>query len=117
MKLIIDKPLTSLNEYINAERGNKYKAAAIKKTETEYCRICAKNQLKPVTSYPVDVLVKWYTTDRKDHDNISFGFKFIGDGLVNAGIIENDGPKQIRNISHEFVKSKKEWCEVWLLEI
>ena len=115
--MIIDKPLITLNEYIKLERANKFAAASVKKSETLYCEICARNQMKPVTDYPVDVLIKWYTTERKDHDNISFGFKFAADGMVNAGILKNDSPKYIRNISHEFFKDKNEHCVIELITV
>ena len=112
--MIIDKPLLSLNEYIKIERGNKYAAANIKKSETRYCEICSKNRMKAVSDYPVDILVKWYTKGRKDSDNVDFGIKFILDGMVKAGVLENDSPKFVRNIYHQHFKDKNEHCEVIL---
>jgi len=114
IKYTIDKPLLSLNEYIKIERGNRYAAANIKKSETRYCEVCAKNSLQPIEAYPVDVLIEWHTSFRKDPDNVAFGIKFILDGLVKSGIIVNDGSKQIRNIHHTFVKDKNEHCIVEL---
>lgn len=115
--LIIDKALCTLNDYTNANRTNKYVGAKIKKNETLYCEICSRNQLKPVLSYPIDISIQWYQNGRKDPDNISFGVKFILDGMVKAGIIENDGQKQIRNISHSFIKSKIDKAEVKIMEV
>lgn len=117
MKYTIDKPLLTLNEYIKIERGNKYAAANIKKSETTYCMIRAKKSLKPVYSYPVDILIEWHVTGRKDPDNVAFGIKFILDGLVKSGIIENDGSKQIRNIHHTYVRDKEQHCIVELKQV
>ena len=116
-ELIIDKALCTLNEYTNANRSNRYIGAKIKKNETHYCEICCVNQLKPVLSYPIDISIEWYQNGRKDPDNVSFGIKFILDGMVKAGIIENDGQKQIRNISHSFVKSKVDKVIVKIKEV
>ena len=112
--MIIDKQLISLNEYSNKERTNKYIAAKVKRDETKYCEICSRNQLKPVLSYPTDILIVWYTKGRKDHDNVSFAIKFILDGMVNAGILKNDNPKHVKNIYHQFKKDTKDYCEVTL---
>lgn len=47
--------------------------------------------------------ITWYSKDkRKDPDNIASGIKFLLDGLVEAGVLPNDGWKEIRSISHSF---------------
>lgn len=49
----------------------------------------------------------WYCANKKqDPDNIAFQQKFILDGMVKAGLIENDGWKQIRKLAHNFEVDK-----------
>ena len=57
---------------------------------------------------PIDLHFKWYVPNRKkDKDNIAFGKKFILDGMLQAGLIENDGWKQIGNFKDSFVVDKE----------
>ena len=101
--LILDYHPTDLNTYINAERSNRFMAAKIKKRETEAVYWLAKQQLKPVTS-KVKLSFYWYVENiKKDPDNIAFAKKFILDGLKEAGIIKNDGFKQIEGFSDSFI--------------
>lgn len=53
---------------------------------------------------PVTVTYTWYEKDRRrDLDNISsFGRKVIQDALVKAGVLRNDGWKEIRGFSDRF---------------
>ena len=79
-----DFKFTTLNEYINAERTNKYIAAEIKKTETNYVAFFSKNKLKPFKSR-VNIKFIWCEKKKnRDPDNICFGKKFILDVLVKA---------------------------------
>lgn len=99
-KFIIPGRLPALNDMTDAARGNKYKAAVMKKEYTEMVAWCAKAARLPKMGR-VNVLVTWYEPNRRrDKDNIHAGIKFILDGLVMAGIIENDGWRQIGDISH-----------------
>ena len=71
--------------------------AQIKRQQTN--RICwiARGQLKPITA-PVDLVFEWITKHRRvDPDNISHGSKYAIDGLVNAGILPDDGRRTIRS--------------------
>jgi Holliday junction resolvase RusA-like endonuclease len=86
-------PLTTLNEYISAERRNRFIAAKIKKMNTEIVTAIAKSTLKPLESVSSVVFRFYMLTSRSDKDNLIFSQKFIWDGLVNAGIIPNDSWK------------------------
>jgi hypothetical protein len=99
--------LCDLNAYIEAERAHKNKAAKIKEEETYRCAMeasVARVQEVPEGMYPVIVHLTWYTKDkRKDVDNVTFGKKFILDGLVDAFIIENDSRKYVRMVQDQDV--------------
>jgi hypothetical protein len=95
MKITIPGEFTSLNEYIDSERGNKYHAAAIKNNETWRVRLECQG-LPQILEYPVVIRFDWYTKDlRKDADNVDFAKKFILDGLVLAGVLEGDQRKYV----------------------
>jgi hypothetical protein len=97
---------TSFNDYINAERTNRYIAAKIKKEETAEAAACA-SSLPKITGKNFYTF-HWFTeTERKDPDSCSIGMKCIFDGLVAAGIIENDGRKQISGYTCLFSTDKE----------
>jgi len=106
MEITINYRFTSLNDYILAERTNRHVAAKIKRQETLAAQLAA-NGKDAWKMYPADVTFYWHCADgRTDPDNISFAQKFILDGLVNAGVLLNDGWKQIGSIRHEFIIDK-----------
>jgi hypothetical protein len=91
--LLILPPLTTLNDYINSERRNRFIGAKVKRMDTETVAWIAKSTLKPInqiTSIDFTFRVK---DKRTDKDNLIFCTKFILDGLVLAGIIKGDGWK------------------------
>lgn len=109
-QLLIEGELTALNEFINAERRNRYIAAKIKKEETGYCQdVAEKNELKlQETDFPCALIITWYVKNkRKDADNIAFAKKFILDGLVEAGVLPNDNRKYVQGFT-DIVKEDKE---------
>ena len=103
------------NEYVNAERASKFKAAAIKKQEKEQVQwLCANKRY--VEGYPCQLIIKpHYNSKRQDLDN--FRFKGILDGLVSAGVIENDNLVHIRKITIEPVFDKEEIVEIEIKEV
>lgn len=68
----VEGRMPSLNDYISAERANRYKAAAMKKRETARVRAAAMQQRAP-----------------------RFARKFVLDGLVAAGVIKDDSRKYV----------------------
>lgn len=90
MQTLVLPPLTTLNEYINAERRNRYIAAKIKKTETETVAMIAKSKLQPMSKIIGISFYIYQTTRRKDADNYFIVSKWVMDGLVKARIIPND---------------------------
>lgn len=108
--LLIEGELTALNEFIDAERRNRYIAAKIKKDETGYCQdVAKKSGLKlQETDFPCALIITWYVKNkRKDADNIAFAKKFILDGLVEAGVLPNDNRKYVQGFI-DVVKEDKE---------
>lgn len=109
-QLLIEGELTALNEFINAERRNRFIAAKIKKGETGYCQdVAEKSDLKlQETDFPCALIITWYVKNkRKDADNIAFAKKFILDGLVEAGVLPNDNRKYVQGFT-DIVKEDKE---------
>lgn len=104
MEITIPGTFTTLNEYIAANNINRYESAKIKREETERVVLECYNLrgVKP-SKYPLKVTFHWYCPNRKsDPDNIAFAKKFILDGLVEAGMLQNDGWKQIASLSDFF---------------
>ena len=88
--------LPGLNEYIDLCRRNKYQAAKFKeKTEDD---IIAEIRYQGIRSIPGSNVYsfKWVERDkRRNKDNVSMARKFVFDAMVKAGMIDNDGWKQI----------------------
>jgi len=106
-KFVILGEFITLNEYIDRERSNKYAAASIKEEETERVQWEMK-QYKPLPLVPLFFEFHWYRKNRRtDPGNIGFSIKFIMDGMVKEGILENDGWKQIKGFSHHFYVDKE----------
>jgi hypothetical protein len=109
MKLIlrqwIPKRIPGRNEQERAARGHKYGAASLKKKWTRYVRNCFADAdpVKP----PVAITCIWVEKNkRRDPDNISAAKKYILDGIVAAGVLPNDGWKQIAGLSDDFIVNK-----------
>lgn len=89
------------------------KGAKSKRAYTKLCALSVKaaiNQGLEIKEdeMPIDLHFKWYVPNRKkDKDNIAFGKKFILDGMLKAGLLENDGWKQIGNFRDSFYIDKE----------
>lgn len=107
-KLIIKGELTDLNKYIFAERSNRFVGASIKKKNTELVeQEILIQRLKPITE-PVSIHITWYVKNgRKDPDNVAFAKKFILDGLVKMGVLQNDTMKEIKSFQDTFIVDKE----------
>ena len=103
MRLVFPFALPTLNEYINAERTNRYMAASIKKNTEHKLMLFIKGQTKESFTEPVFIKYRWVRKDaRHDKDNIAFAKKFVQDALVKAGVLPNDGWKNIIGFTDEF---------------
>lgn len=90
-----------LNSYIDAERANPRQAARLKRTYTEAAQTIAQAANVGMAPIPCRVRCLWHVPNRRmDLDNLAFGLKFVLDGLVRAGVLPNDGRRQVQAIEH-----------------
>lgn len=101
--LVIEGRFPSLNDYVDAERRNRYRAADIKRRQTERVRLEAVAQGVPHFEGPVVVRFLWVEpTRRRDLDNVAFAKKFVLDGLVAAGVLDGDGQRFVVGLQDLF---------------
>lgn len=92
--------LPDMNTIVKKSKSHYMSYANMKKDYTALVQMSA-NGLSKVEKANFDIT--WYCKDkRKDKDNVMSGAKFIFDGLVKAGILKNDGWKEIGDIRHRF---------------
>lgn len=109
VKLVIKGRLPGLNEYIAAERTNRYKAAKLKRDAEELVIWSAKASLRGKIPTPARMHYLWVEPNRKrDKDNISgYGRKVIQDALVKAGYLPGDGWAYIDGFTDSFAVDAK----------
>lgn len=109
IKIVIPGELPDLNTIITESkkgRGKWQPYNDIKRENTEKIAWIAKSKIKKKYE-KIDLEITWVCKNRrKDKDNIMAGTKFILDGLVESGAIENDGWKQIGDIQHRYKVDK-----------
>jgi len=94
--------LPGLNDFMDANRRNRYAGADMKKKWTEAVAWECKAQKIVPYQVPVTLSFMWFEPNaRRDPDNIIFAKKFILDGLVMAGVIPGDTQKWIRGFNYE----------------
>ena len=110
MKIEIPYIPPNWNDYINAERTNKYIANKIKQDEKRIMMyLCSGTKYEG--NYPVEISFKpHYLAYRQDLDN--FRYKGILDGLVTAGVLKNDNLKCIKKISLEAVVDGESYIDI-----
>ena len=108
-KLIFPFTFPGLNDYIEAERSHRQKAAKMKRDWQNAVILCARRQILGKFTNPVVMNYLWVEKDRRrDKDNVAaFGRKVIQDALVKAGVLENDGWANIEGFSDRFAVDKK----------
>lgn len=95
MLIHLDYDFMGWNDYIRVERGNKYKANIIKQDEKAFIGFTVRERY--TGTYPVTLTLRpHYQHKRGDLDN--FRMKGLIDGLVSAGVIENDNLTKIDKI-------------------
>jgi hypothetical protein len=114
--ITINGELPSLNKYINAERSNRYIAAKIKREATQFV-VDNLPDLKLTGSH--FFLFDWFHKNkRKDPDNVEFTQKFLLDGMVTKGMLDNDGFGQVAgSINFHHVDKEHPRVEIRFIEV
>lgn len=106
MNFVIEGTLPTMNEIIDASKSHWSVYRKIKEDYTNLVAWSIKDK-RPLTK--VNIIITWYCKDmRQDKDNIIAGTKMILDGIVKAGVLKNDGWKEVGDILHTFKIDKKE---------
>lgn len=102
--LTIPEALPTLNQYIAAERSNRYKAAKMKRDAEERIAIAVRQCMRGIhIDNPVHLDYLWVAKDKRtDRDNIAFAKKFVQDALVQCGVLKDDGWKYVVGFSDRF---------------
>lgn len=107
--LTIPGRLSGLNEYIAAERSNRYKGAKMKADNEKIILYAIRQCMRGVRiNRPVFMEYTWVEKNkRRDKDNITFGRKFVQDALKNTGVLKDDGWNEIVGFSDRFEVDKE----------
>lgn len=104
-RVIIKGRLTGLNDYVNAERTNKFKAAKMKTEAEDIVTLALIRAAEQGTLHShknqCELWITWVEPNhRRDLDNVSFATKFIQDAMVRAEVFPDDGSKYIQLLHH-----------------
>lgn len=99
--------LPGLNEYIDACRENRFKAAKMKR-EAEELIIWQTKHLSPIQSKSIFVFTWHEETRRRDPDNVCSAKKFILDALQKCGKLKNDNSRYVAGFEDHFVYEKEQ---------
>ena len=113
---VIQMKLPSLNEYIRAERTNRYMGANMKRSTQD--GIAWFIRKLPKFEKPVFIHFHWVEkTSKRDLDNIAFAKKFILDALVENGKLKDDSQKYVKGFTDTFEKGKEYQAVVVIEEV
>jgi|APSaa5957512622_1039677.scaffolds.fasta_scaffold34448_1 hypothetical protein len=103
--------LDGLNKVTNSNRSHWSLGAKSKRDNTDAVALAPdviNAAALPLEAFPCHVHIDWFEPNmRRDPDNITSAKKFVFDGLQKAGIIENDGWKQLRGFSDSWYVDKE----------
>jgi hypothetical protein len=107
ISFFLDFPLPTLNEMIRTARGNKFAAAAQKKKYTDLVAMEIVVQTERPHFEAISLDITWIETKKKrDPDNVTgSGLKFLMDGIVAAGIIDDDDRDHVASITNRIAVS------------
>ena len=104
-RVTIPGRMPSLNEYIEAERRNRYVAAQMKSEKQYYAGLHIRKALPGIhIDSPVYIHYHWYEPNkRRDKSNAcAFGRKVIEDALVQQHVLRDDGWDEIAGFWDHF---------------
>ncbi len=110
-RLIIHGRMPGLNDYIAAERSNRYQAAKMKHQWQQLVCNEIRNQWRGLKfTEPIFLGYKFYEPNkRRDHDNVAgFAHKVVQDAMVQMEVIRDDGWDYIAGFIDWFQVDKKE---------
>lgn len=108
-RVTIPGRMPSLNEYIEAERRNRYVAAQMKSEKQYFAGLYIRKCLPGVhIEVPVYIHYHWYEPNkRRDKSNAcAFGRKVIEDALVQQHVLRDDGWDEIAGFQDHFSVDK-----------
>ena len=106
VKLIIPGELPTMNEIINKSKTHWAKYGQMKGIYDDTVAWFATQQEIPFFEAVKLNITYFRKNKRVDPDNISAGKKFIIDGLVKSGVLENDGWKEIKGFEENWKVDK-----------
>lgn len=107
IKLVIPGELMTLNQYVNKQRTNRFVANGAKQKFTNIVKNEVlrnkKENPKFKIPFPSKLKIIWYRKNkRSDPDNIAFAKKFILDGIMKAGELDNDNWTNVLGFEDHF---------------
>jgi len=117
MNIVLEGEFPNLNQEISHAKSHFAIYAKYKKEWTWMVELQCRT-LPPIKEYPVSITFTWVTKNkRKDPDNVAFAKKYILDGLVHAGILENDSRKFIHSIQDFFATATNPYVIVEIKKV
>lgn len=112
--IILPGEFIGLNEYTKANRTHWAVGANMKSEQDEMVYWSLMEQrTKKITTYPIVITFYWYCKNKKrDPDNIASAKKYILDAMQDAGILVNDGWKQIKGFGGDWFDVDKKYPRV-----
>lgn len=108
-KFEIPFKLPGANEYITANRSNRYGASSMKKAVQNDIVRRIKGAKPKRVKRPSFFRFIWYeATRRRDKDNVAFAKKFIFDRLQSSGVLPNDNNDYVTGFADYFVYGKEQ---------
>ena len=113
------RPWPSMNDYIHSMNVNRFKGNDFKKYYTgiaaEYAHEAALQNGWRTPDGKVDIQLDWVEiNNRRDPDNVTGGIKFVLDGIVRAGLLNDDSRRYIQRIDHHSITNDKDNPSVWV---
>lgn len=108
-KIVIPGTFPGLNDFIQEANRSRHAGNKLKGMYTNIAAAEARRQLRGLKiTNPVVIEYLWVEKKRiRDKSNIcAFGRKCIEDGLIKAGVLKNDGWREIKGFSDDFVVDK-----------